>query len=274
MKEDNNDIVNQKSNEIINGKGEAKEDDNSKDIVLHNLLSKNDKFKEIFMLIGNNSNTIEAKKRKKGNKEKNDKSKTIDVNQKRITYNLDEEIEQLKKKKFSNYNNSKESSNTNNNNSNSGIQGKIAVLFNEINLLNIEKANNRIVNQKVHHRIKNDNTIPPRTKKIKSFFIMPKGKEDFSFNIKKRKNLNSWIVSEKELQGNTFLHSKKNEIKNILSLTKQTNKNLSFFRNNSKSHFNNDYYMNELDKFSFKLKQVSSKPSNEKKIKKYVLFNS
>ena len=138
MKEDNNDIVNQKSNEIINGKGEAKEDDNSKDIVLQNLLSKNDKFKEIFMLIGNNSNTIEAKKRKKGNKEKNDKSKTIDVNQKRITYNLDEEIEQLKKKKFSNYNNSKESSNTNNNNSNSGIQGKIAVLFNEINLLNIE----------------------------------------------------------------------------------------------------------------------------------------
>ena len=274
MKEDNNDIVNQKSNEIINGKGEAKEDDNSKDIVLQNLLSKNGKFKEIFMLIGNNSNTIEAKKRKKGNKEKNDKSKTIDVNQKRITYNLDEEIEQLKKKKFSNYNNSKESSNTNNNNSNSGIQGKIAVLFNEINLLNIEKANNRIVNQKVHHRIKNDNTIPPRTKKIKSFFIMPKGKEDFSFNIKKRKNLNSWIVSEKELQGNTFLHSKKNEIKNILSLTKQTNKNLSFFRNNSKSHFNNDYYMNELDKFSFKLKQVSSKPSNENKTKKYVLFNS
>ena len=67
MKEDNNDIVNQKSNEIINGKGEAKEDDNSKDIVLQNLLSKNDKFKEIFMLIGNNSNTIEAKKRKKGN---------------------------------------------------------------------------------------------------------------------------------------------------------------------------------------------------------------
>ena len=33
MKEDNNDIVNQKSNEIINGKGEAKEDDNSKDKV-------------------------------------------------------------------------------------------------------------------------------------------------------------------------------------------------------------------------------------------------
>ena len=274
MKEDNNDIVNQKSNEIINGKGEAKEDDNSKDIVLQNLLSKNDKFKEIFMLIGNNSNTIEAKKRKKGNKEKNDKSKTIDVNQKRITYNLDEEIEQLKKKKFSNYNNSKESSNTNNNNSNSGIQGKIAVLFNEINLLNIEKANNRIVNQKVHHRIKNDNTIPPRTKKIKSFFIMPKGKEDFSFNIKKRKNLNSWIVSEKELQGNTFLHSKKNEIQNILSLTKQSNANLSFFRNNSKSHFTNDYYMNELDKFSFKLKQGSNKLSNENKTKKYVLFKS
>ena len=273
MKEDNNDIVNQKSNEIINGKEETKEEDNIKDVVLHNLLSKNDKFKEVFMLIGNNSNTMEGKKRMKGKKEKDDKSKTIDVNQKRITYNLDEEIEKLKKKKFSHYNNNnnKESINTKNN-SNSGIQGKIAVLFNEINLLNIERTNKRIVNQKVHHRMKKE--IQPKSKKFNSFFIMPKGKEDFSFNIKRRKNLNSWIINEKELQGNTFLHSKKNEIQNILSLTKQLNANLSFFRNNSKSHFTNDYYMNELDKFSFKLKQGSNKLSNENKTKKYVLFKS
>lgn len=271
MKEDNNDIVNQKSNEIINGKEETKEEDNNKDVVLQNLLSKNDKFKEVFMLIGNNSNTMEGKKRMKGKKEKDDKSKTIDVNQKRITYNLDEEIEKLKKKKFSHYNNNKESINTKNN-SNSGIQGKIAVLFNEINLLNIERTNKRIVNQKVHHRMKKE--VPPKSKKINSIFIMPKGKEDFSFNIKKRKNLNSWIINEKELQGNTFLHSKKNEIQNILSLTKQSNANLSFFRNNSKSHFTNDYYMNELDKFSFKLKQGSNKLSNENKTKKYVLFKS
>lgn len=266
MKEENNDIVNQKSKEMTNGKSETKEEDNS---VLQNLLSKNDKFKEIFMLIGNNSNTLEAKKRKKGNKE--NKSKTIDVNQKR-NFNLDEEIEKLKKKQFSHYNNSKESTSTNN--SNNGINGKIAVLLNEINFLNIEKANKRIVNQNnnIRHRIKNDNVIRHKTKKIKSFFIIPKGKEDFSFNIKQRKNLNSWILSEKEIQGNTFLHSKKNEIQSILSLTKQSTKTLTFFRNGSHSHFSNDYYLNELDKFSNKLKKGSINSFNGIKTKKFLIF--
>ena len=133
MKEEKNiseDLVNIQSAEI-NGQNENNNNDNESEEkaktenrarIFQNLILTNNKFKEVMLML----NDEKKEKENFGVKDNND-------NNKKKALTIDAQIENLKKTKFS-FISSKENEKMKNNNS---IKGKIAVLYKEINILNI-----------------------------------------------------------------------------------------------------------------------------------------
>lgn len=290
MKEEKNiseDLVNIQSAEIngqhennnIDNESEEKAKTENRARIFQNLILTNNKFKEVMLML----NDEKKEKENFGVKDNND-------NNKKKALTIDAQIENLKKTKFS-FISSKENEKMKNNNS---IKGKIAVLYKEINILNMmnnqysksNKAktpkrffqNNQEKTKKLFQPVITQSKINMMRNGSKSRInyttnknnlfnnkkntFFKNSKDNYDIDLKpSRHHIKSWINQEKKALRNNYYQDKKNEIQNLISFTKTFDsfKALSPSKPNQQmkgySIYSNEFYSTELDKFSSKLLQ-------------------
>ena len=270
--DDNLDTVS-KPNDYEDSLIDKKEDEKEAQFNLNNLISKNENFKEILMLLDNKA-----------------KSKPI------LNNNIDFSLNS-KQNSILNINTLKRNKETINSKM---LRGKLSIMYGEITNLAQRTHCSKSLGPYPKNQIKTSRNITflQKGQKINNKIALSSNKESntkpkiakdfFSFNSSAKKErirrlgIDNWIGKERNNNQDNFFKEKKTELKRLLSYVSYFPKSKEFYNlkntylNNKKNitydSYSNNFYENELNKFSSRLNNSTSKLSNIKENSKNTSF--
>ena len=270
--DDNLDTVS-KPNDYEDSLIDKKEDEKEAKFNLNNLISKNENFKEILMLLDNKA-----------------KSKPI------LNNNIDFSLNS-KQNSILNINTLKRNKETINSKM---LRGKLSIMYGEITNLAQRTHSSKSLGPYPKKKIKTSRNITflQKGQKINNKIALSSNKKNntkpkiakdfFSFNSSAKKErirrlgIDNWIGKERNNNQDNFFKEKKTELKRLLSYVSYFPKSKEFYNlkntylNNKKNitydSYSNNFYENELNKFSSRLNNSTSKLSNIKENSKNTSF--